>query len=31
VVGENRTLTAEDGGFADAFGPLAEHVYRFAR
>ena len=30
VVDEGRTITAEDGQFADTFGPLAEHVYRLA-
>ena len=28
VVGEERTVTAGDGRFTDAFGPLTEHVYR---
>ncbi|NLF31635.1 MAG: hypothetical protein GX591_12200 [Planctomycetes bacterium] len=31
VVDENRTLTAADGGFTDAFGPLAEHIYKIAQ
>jgi hypothetical protein len=30
VVGENRKLSAEEGGFADEFAPLQEHVYRIA-
>jgi len=29
VVGENRTLTAQRGGFDDNFDPLAVHIYRF--
>ncbi len=28
VVDEDRTITAEDGSFADDFDPLAEHIYR---
>jgi hypothetical protein len=28
VVDEGRTLAAQDGQFTDAFGPLAEHIYR---
>jgi len=28
VVDENRTITASGGSFVDAFGPLAEHIYR---
>jgi len=28
VVDENRTITAEQGRFADSFGSLAEHIYR---
>jgi hypothetical protein len=30
VVDENRTIAAHNDGFADEFGPLAEHVYRIA-
>jgi hypothetical protein len=28
---EGRTITAEEGPFADELGPLAQHVYRFKR
>ena len=28
VVDENRTITAQEGSFADSFEPLAEHIYR---
>jgi hypothetical protein len=28
VVGEDRTVTAQEGAFSDDFAPLAEHVYR---
>jgi hypothetical protein len=31
VVDEQRTITAEEGGFTDAFDPLAEHIYRLPR
>lgn len=30
VVDENRRLTAQDGAFTDAFGPLDVHIYRLA-
>jgi hypothetical protein len=28
VVDENRTITADGGGFSGQVGPLAEHVHR---
>jgi len=31
VVDEGRSITAGNGGFTDAFGPLAEHVYRIGK
>jgi hypothetical protein len=31
VVDEGRTLRSANGGFADAFEPLAVHIYRIAR
>ena len=30
VLGENRTLTAKDGVFTDAFQPYAVHIYRIS-
>jgi hypothetical protein len=29
VIGEDRTVTAEDGRFEDSFGPYGVHLYRF--
>ena len=31
VVDEGRTIAARDGSFSDAFGPLAEHIYRVGK
>jgi hypothetical protein len=31
VIDENRTITADKGGFTDEFTPLAEHIYCFKR